>query len=91
MERRKAIAVAAAITMSLTSGVVALGTNFGALGFGGASNAAAASQNAVVATAPAAQPAAVNTTFREREHDDRARAAQAGANSAASTRGELNG
>ena len=35
MERRKAIAVAAAVTMSLTSGVLAVGANFGALGFGG--------------------------------------------------------
>ena len=50
MERRKAIAVAAAITMSLTSGVLAVGANFGAFGFGGA--AVAARQNTVVAPAP---------------------------------------
>ena len=36
MNRKTAIAAALAITMSLTSGVVALGANAGALGFGGA-------------------------------------------------------
>ena len=93
MDRRKGIAVAAAITMSVTSAVVAVGANFGALGFGGASAGAVARPNAVVATAPApaARSAIVSTTYRERENDDGASAAQSGATVAESTRGESNG
>jgi hypothetical protein len=85
MERRKAIAVAAAVTMSLTSGVLAIGANFGALGFAGA-----ARQNPVVASARLSRSTAVNTTSRERERDDSARAAEPSDNGVTSTRGEQN-
>jgi|GEM_PF-6198714 len=52
MQRRTAIATAAAITMSLTSGVVAIGANTGLFGF----NANAASVTPRVVVAPAATP-----------------------------------
>lgn len=52
MQRRKAVATAAAITMSLLSGAVALGANTGMLGF--ASDAKPASPSTkVVTVAPA--------------------------------------
>ena len=88
MERRKAIAVAAAVTMSLTSGVLAVGANVGALGFGG--NAVAARQNPVVTPARSVRSTAVNTTSRERERDDSAGAAEPSDNGVTSTRGEQN-
>ena len=50
MLRAKAIAIAAAITMSLTSGAIALGANVGALGFGGAANASPVPHASSVAT-----------------------------------------
>lgn len=91
MERRKAIAVAAAITMSLTSGVLAAGANFGAFGFGGA--AVAARQNTVAVPAPtsATPRAVVNTSLPERERDNSARLTEPIANRPALTRGEQNG
>jgi len=57
MNRRTAIATAAAATMTLLSGFVAVGAHTGALGIGGASTPAVA-QPAAVATAPAAAPSA---------------------------------
>lgn len=88
MDRRKAIAVAAAVTMSLTSGVLAVGANFGVLGFGG--NAVAASPKLVVTPARSSRSTVVNTTSRERERDESARAAQPGDNDETSARGEQN-
>ena len=88
MDRRKAMAVAAALTMSVTSGVIALGANFGAFGVGGATSAAA-TQNSVP-TVGTGQPAAVQTALQQREHDDSARIIQLGADRAATTKGESN-
>ena len=87
MDRRKAIAVAAAITMSLTSGVLAFGANFGAFGAG----SHAARQNPVVAAAPANQPPTAKAAFTERERGDSAGSDQQRVNNATSTRGEQNG
>lgn len=90
MDRHKAIAVAAAITMSLTSGLIAVGANVGALGFGGASRVSAPTQVSGVARAQGA-PSASPSSVQQRERDDSARAIESGADSAASARGENNG
>jgi type IV secretory pathway VirB6-like protein len=87
----KAIAAAAAITMSLVSGVVAVGANFGALGFTGASTVSSGSQTSVIATPSTAQPTTANTATSQRQHDDTTRAVQQNARSATSTRGEHDG
>jgi len=59
MERAKAIAIAAAVAMSLTSGAIALGANLGALGFGGTTpNPVATSQVAIVAATSRVVPTA---------------------------------
>lgn len=89
MDRRKAIALAGAVAMSLTSGVIALGANFGALGFGSAPRVAAATEVSVPTTSGAQSKTA--PVFQEREHDDAARTTQSRANSADTTRGEHNG
>ena len=89
MDRKTAIATALAITMSLTSGVIALSANAGALGFGSPAPIAA-TQNVVIPAAGGVQ-AAAKTVSREGEHDDGARSAQVGADRAASTKGEHSG
>jgi hypothetical protein len=63
MQRRTAVAAAAAISMSLVSAVAAVGANLGALGFAGSSPAPAATVSQAP-TAPALaqdQPARVTT------------------------------
>ena len=90
MERRKAIAVAAAITMSLTSGVLAFGANFGAFGFGGGTGALAAKQNSVVAAASANSSATAKATYTEHERGEGAGSDHL-ASDATSTRGNENG
>lgn len=89
MNRRTAIAAAVAVTMSLTSGVVAWSANAGALGFG-ASNPAVATQSVVASGARGAQPAAANSALRGGENDDGARSAQVGADHTTTARGEHN-
>lgn len=78
MNRKTAIAAAIAITMSLTSGVVAMGANAGVLGFGGTTS---------VAATPSAVVSTVNQASRGHEQDDSARAIT-GADRATSTKGE---
>ncbi len=90
MDRRKAIAIAAAVAMSLTSGVVALGANLGAFGFAGASGAATATQVSAVPGTPGAQPKSENRV-QQRENDDSAHATESRANGAAETKGQDNG
>ena len=68
MERAKAIAIAAAVAMSLTSGAIALGANLGALGFGGVSNAVPAPQVAVVAATPRVVPKTAHRS-QQPEHE----------------------
>ena len=90
MNRKTAIAAAVAITMSLTSGVVALSANAGALGFG-ASTPVAATQTVIPFTARSVQPVTAKTAFREGGHDDGAGSNQLGADRVTSTKGEQNG
>ena len=82
MNRRTAIATAAAATMSLLSGFVAVGAHTGALGIGGSPPAAVAQPAAATADAPVAAPdmanptradrsaAATPTGDRDQEHDE---------------------
>jgi len=87
MEKRKAIATAAAITMSLTSGVIAVGANFGSVGFGASRGAAAThSVVAVVAATPAS-----GANSARRAGDDGIRTETPSAARSASTKGESNG
>jgi hypothetical protein len=90
MDRKTAIAAALAITMSLTSGVVALSANAGALGFG-SSTPVAATQSVVASAAGSVQSATANAPLREGEHDDSARSVQLVADPSASTKGEQHG
>ena len=90
MDRKTAIAAALAITMSLTSGVVALGANAGALGFGGATPVAATQSVVAPASARRSAGGRERRRSREGEHDDGARSAQIGADRAASAKGEHN-
>ena len=90
MERKTAIAAALAITMSLSSGVVALSANAGALGFG-SSAPVAATQSAVAPVAGGVRTAVAPAAFREVEHDDGARFVQIGADHSATTKGEHSG
>ena len=88
MNRKTAIAAAVAITMSLTSGVVALSANAGALGFG-ASPPVAATQTVAPSAAGSVQPVTAKAAF-EGGHDDGARSTQLGADRVTSTKGEHN-
>ena len=90
MNRKTAIAAAVAITMSLTSGVVALSANAGALGFG-ASTPVAATQTVIPSAARSVQPVTAKAAFRDGGHDDGARSTQLGADRVTSTKGEQNG
>ena len=87
MDRKTAIAAALAITMSLASGVVAVGANAGALGFGGSARVVSAPSGVTPAPGPVHSVVA-KATPREGEHDDRARSAQVSADGSASTKGE---
>jgi hypothetical protein len=87
MNRKTAIAAALATTMSLTSGVVALGANAGALGFGGA-KPNVATQNVLPAGARLVGSSASKPARHEREPEDLTRATQTGADRAARARGE---
>ena len=75
MNRRTALATAAAITMTLFSGVVALGANTGALGLGGspapavAQPIAAPTAAAPVDTASVARAASTTRSASAREHE----------------------
>jgi hypothetical protein len=64
VNRRTALATALAITMSVTSGVVALSANAGALGFG-VSTPVAATQSVVPSAAGSRQAAVPNAGLRE--------------------------
>jgi hypothetical protein len=68
MDRKTAIATAIAITMSLTSGAIALGANAGALGF--SRPAPVAVRTVAAISAPSAQGATRTTTVNARGHDD---------------------
>jgi len=79
MDRPKAIAAAAAITMTLLSGVVAVGANTGALGIGSHPTPAVASPAPVAASQSTASQATANARTAsthvarepsERESDD---------------------
>lgn len=89
MERAKAIAIAAAVAMSLTAGVIALGANVGALGFGGTPNAGTATQVSVVATPTVSTK--VENRLQQRENDDTTSATELGSNGAANTKGQDHG
>ena len=88
MDRRKALAVAAALTMSVTSGVVAIGANFGAFGLGSAAPAAVTQIVSPAAATSSAQ--ASNSSTPSREHDDSARATELSAARAEQTKGQSN-
>lgn len=90
MERAKAIAIAAAVAMSLTSGVIALGANVGALGFGGLSNAGTATRVSVV-TATSGVRSKTENRLQPRENDDTSRATELRADGAANTKGQDHG
>ena len=79
MERAKAIAIAAAVAMSLTSGAAALGANLGALGFGGGSSAGPAPQVSVVAATPRVGPKTA-PRLQQPEHDHTELRAESAAN-----------
>ncbi len=66
MQRKTAVAAAGAISMSLLSMAVAVGANFGALGFGSTPSATAAQPTAVTA-APAATATKASATAK---HDE---------------------
>jgi len=68
MDRAKAIAIAAAVAMSVTSGALAVGANLGALGFGGGSIAGPAPQVSLVAATPRLVPRTANR-LQQPEHD----------------------
>ena len=76
MQRKTAVAAATAISMSLVSAAVAIGANFGALGFSASSPAPVAQPSAVSAPVQApSQSAATGTAARHgeasrREHED---------------------
>ena len=90
MQRKTAIAAALAITMSLSSGVVALSANAGALGFG-SSAPVAATQSVVAPVAGGVRAATATAVFREGERDDGARLVQIGTDHSATTKGEHSG
>jgi hypothetical protein len=87
MDRKTAIAAAVAITMSLSSGVIALSANAGALGFG-VSTPVAATQTVIPSAARSVQPVPAKAAFREGGQDDGARSTQLGAARATNSRGE---
>ncbi len=62
MNRRSAIATAAAATMTLLSGFVVVGAHTGALGLGGAPAPAVAQPTAAPVAERPATPAAIDTT-----------------------------
>jgi hypothetical protein len=71
MQRRTAIAAASAISISLFSGMVAVGAHLGALGFAGtASGSAAQPVAAVTAPAPAANQSTTTVAQHGRDHAD---------------------
>ena len=87
MERPKAIALAVALTMSVGSGVVALGANAGALGFGHPASTVA-TQTVAPAVAGGIQPAGPRGTAPAHEHDDGGYAAESASARATTTKGE---
>jgi hypothetical protein len=69
MQRRTAIAAASAISVSLLSGVVAMGAHLGALGFSG-TPATSTGQPIAAVTAPARVTDQTATTVAQHERDD---------------------
>jgi hypothetical protein len=69
MERRRAIAAASAVSISLLSGVVAISAHLGALGFAG-TPVASTGRPAATAAAPATAVDQSISIAAQHEHDD---------------------
>ncbi len=69
MERKTAVAAATAISMTLASAAIAIGANFGALGFAQSSSATPAQPSAVSAAAPASSTASITSSTRSGAHE----------------------
>ncbi len=90
MDRRKAIAIAAAVAMSLTSGVSRWAPTSAPSASRGASGAGTAAQVSVASGAPGTQPKSENRV-QQRNDEDTAHASESRANGAAETKGQDNG